>query len=37
MNVGAPSFLTSPEEMRECYAERLIAAGRALSDIPGRL
>lgn len=35
MNVGAPSFLTSPEELREAYGPRLIAAGRALSDVPG--
>ena len=37
MNVGAPSFLITPEELREHYGPRLIAAGRALSDIPGRL
>ena len=37
MNVGAPSFLITPEELRDSYGPRLVAAGRALSDIPGRL
>ncbi len=37
MNLGAPSFLTSEAEMREVHAPRLIAAGRSLSDVPGRL
>lgn len=37
MNVGAPSFLITPEELRTEYGPRIVAAGRALSDIPGRL
>lgn len=37
MNVGAPTFLITPEQLREEYGPALVAAGRALSDIPGRL
>ena len=36
MNVGAPSFLITPEELREAYGPSLVAAGRTLSDVPGR-
>lgn len=36
MNAGAPSFLVTPEELREDYAPRLVAAARSLSDLPVR-
>lgn len=32
MNVGGPSFLCAPEMLLEQYGERLLAAGRALSQ-----
>ncbi|WP_213544693.1 IclR family transcriptional regulator [Vannielia litorea] len=35
MNVGGPSFLVSPEELRDAYAERLLAAAEALSRKAG--
>lgn len=34
MNVGAPAFLASPEELRDVYGPLLVDAGRALSDFP---
>lgn len=34
MNLGAPTFLTSPQELREVYGPRLVAAARELSDVP---
>ncbi len=36
LNVGAPSFLITPEELHEAYGPRLVAAGRTLSDVPGK-
>ncbi|SIN99641.1 IclR family transcriptional regulator [Vannielia litorea] len=35
LNVGGPSFLVSPEELREGYAERVLAAAAALSRKAG--
>lgn len=35
LNIGGPSFLVSPEELREAYGERLLAAGAALSRRAG--
>jgi DNA-binding IclR family transcriptional regulator len=32
LNVGGPSFLVSPEELRAAYAERLLHCARALSS-----
>ncbi|MGB3556340.1 MAG: IclR family transcriptional regulator [Jannaschia sp.] len=36
MNVGAPAFLVSPEELSEIYGPRLVAAAKSLSDVPRR-
>jgi DNA-binding IclR family transcriptional regulator len=36
MNAGAPSFLVTSEELRAEYGPRLVAAARALSDVPAR-
>lgn len=36
MNAGAPSFLVTQEQLREEYGPRLVAAARALSDVPAR-
>lgn len=36
MNIGAPSFLVSPDELRDAYGPMLVAAGKTLSDVPRR-